>query len=264
MLLGVFVVREFRSHEYSSHISPDGNFKVTVYSYLEFGFFPGQTGDASGYISLVDLNTNSELDQKEISMINTIDEIIWDSNAVSIGKLFKFNFTHSYAVKPAFKKGFLSYSLNRSIIEGDTTRFNSLKSQGATLFDKKLIENAVLYQDSAMVRFLLNNQDYRSYINSIPFNVMNSPYYLRNTEMITFLLDNGIDPKFKMRKGHYPLLIALQNSRISTVTLLLSRGVLEGCHDLSNKDLFNDLSSENQNIITHYMQSNTISCPALL
>lgn len=71
---------------YSSSTSPDGQFKIVVYRKLVFPFmFPGQSGDAPGYVRLLDTH-GKVLKEKDVDMVQSIDHdnIIWEKDSVFI------------------------------------------------------------------------------------------------------------------------------------------------------------------------------------
>lgn len=73
---------------YQSFSSPDGRFKVIVYRNEEAFSLPGQSGDAPGYIELVDQNGNV-INRENIEMVQLLesDVILWKKEYVFIGPL---------------------------------------------------------------------------------------------------------------------------------------------------------------------------------
>lgn len=67
--------------------SPDGKYRIVVYSRRQFfPVGPGQGGDASGFVQLQD-RTGKVLREKEVAMVQNIDQVYWEQNKVEI-KLF--------------------------------------------------------------------------------------------------------------------------------------------------------------------------------
>lgn len=87
---GCVTIRHHNRKEeiYQSFSSPDGNFKLIVYRNEESFSLPGQSGDASGYIELIDQN-EKVLKRKEIEMVQVLesDIILWKTDYVFIGPL---------------------------------------------------------------------------------------------------------------------------------------------------------------------------------
>lgn len=74
--------------EYKSFTSPDGRFKVVVYRRAMLIALPGQSGDAPGYVKLVD-EEGRVLGKKKVNMVQIIEEsvILWKEDYVFIGPL---------------------------------------------------------------------------------------------------------------------------------------------------------------------------------
>ncbi|HEX8129873.1 MAG TPA: hypothetical protein VF527_12285 [Pyrinomonadaceae bacterium] len=70
--------------EYRVFESPDSNFKVVVYRIPEFHtVFPGQAGDAAGYIRLYD-KAGVVLAEKDVEMVNSVDQVYWEKDSVDV------------------------------------------------------------------------------------------------------------------------------------------------------------------------------------
>jgi hypothetical protein len=90
LLAGVAAVPYIRRHNaivYSVIPSPDGRYKIVVYGLPQFiPVDPGQGGDANGFVQLQD-NAGHVLQEKDITMVQNIDQVYWTHDKVDI-KLF--------------------------------------------------------------------------------------------------------------------------------------------------------------------------------
>lgn len=72
---------------YRTIVSPDGKYTLVVYRLPQFRMaFPGQAGDAPGYVRLFD-QSGKVLEEKDIEMVENIDQVEWEKTTVHI-KLF--------------------------------------------------------------------------------------------------------------------------------------------------------------------------------
>ena len=88
--LGAFGLRAwYRSsaEEYRSYMSPDGRFKMVVYRLPMFMAMPGQSSDAPGFVRLYDQRNGRVLQQKDVEMVQNIDQFEWSTTNLYI-KLF--------------------------------------------------------------------------------------------------------------------------------------------------------------------------------
>jgi hypothetical protein len=76
-----------RAEEYRTYASPDGRFKMVVYRIPTASAMPGQTGDAPGFVRLYEQKTGRVLYQKDVEMVQNIDQVEWSSTNLFI-KLF--------------------------------------------------------------------------------------------------------------------------------------------------------------------------------
>ena len=90
-LIGVFVVTA--SFQLSWHWfltranSPDGRFRMVIYRMPARSTMPGQGGDAPGSVRLYDQRTGRVLEEKDVDMVQRIDQFEWSSTNLHI-KLF--------------------------------------------------------------------------------------------------------------------------------------------------------------------------------
>ena len=69
---------------YARRVSPDGRFAIVV-NRCEMRFaFPGQGGDAPGYVRLVDVKTGNVLEKTDIDMVHTFPSVEWHPHRVSM------------------------------------------------------------------------------------------------------------------------------------------------------------------------------------
>ena len=95
MVLGVstFIVFGLRywyrasAAEYRSYLSPDGRFKMVVYRLPMLVAMPGQSSDAPGFVRLYDQRSGRILQQKDVEMVQNIDQFEWSPTNLYI-KLF--------------------------------------------------------------------------------------------------------------------------------------------------------------------------------
>jgi hypothetical protein len=96
-------LKRFLSYEYNRFKSPDGKYEIVVYGIPTFiPTMPGNAGDASGFVQLVDQKGNV-LNEADISMVQSVDivDIFWEKRTVFIGSIGE------------WKLPFLSYEYNR-------------------------------------------------------------------------------------------------------------------------------------------------------
>jgi hypothetical protein len=79
--------RRATAQVYHTFTSPDGRFKVVVFRIPSIFAAPGDSGGASGYVRLYDSRSGQVLEQKDVEMVQTIDQMTWSSTNVDI-KLF--------------------------------------------------------------------------------------------------------------------------------------------------------------------------------
>jgi hypothetical protein len=72
---------------YRSSVSPDGRFEMVVYRVPTKSAMPGQAGDAPGFVRLYDKRTGRVLEQKDVEMVQNIDQFEWSATNLYI-KLF--------------------------------------------------------------------------------------------------------------------------------------------------------------------------------
>lgn len=73
-----------RAVEYRSYVSPDQRFKMVVYRIPMDTTMPGQSGDAPGFVRLYDQRTGRILQQKDVEMVQVIDQFKWSSTNLYI------------------------------------------------------------------------------------------------------------------------------------------------------------------------------------
>ena len=67
--------------------NPNGKYKIVVYRIPQYRMvFPGQAGDAPGYVRLYD-QFGRVLAEKDVEMVQNIDQVYWEPERVDI-KLF--------------------------------------------------------------------------------------------------------------------------------------------------------------------------------
>jgi hypothetical protein len=86
-IVGVPYARRHAATEYRVIPSPDGRYKVVIYSLPQlFPVGPGQGSDANGFVQLQD-QEGHVLQEKDVEMVQNIDQIYWGPGKVDI-KLF--------------------------------------------------------------------------------------------------------------------------------------------------------------------------------
>lgn len=70
--------------EYRSYTSPDGRFKMVVYRLPMFMAMPGQSSDAPGFVRLYDQRSGLVLQQKDIEMVQLIEQFAWSTTNLYI------------------------------------------------------------------------------------------------------------------------------------------------------------------------------------
>ncbi len=90
-MCSVIATSQITSHalaaeEYRSYPSPDGRFKIVVYRFPKPSAMPGQSGDAAGYVRLIDRRSGRTLEQTDIKMVQLADSntITWMADQVLI------------------------------------------------------------------------------------------------------------------------------------------------------------------------------------
>jgi hypothetical protein len=87
LVVAVHYWRRATAEVYHTFTSPDGRFKVVVYRIPSVVAAPGDSGGARGYVRLYDSQTGRVLAQKNVEMVQSIDQMEWLSTNVDI-KLF--------------------------------------------------------------------------------------------------------------------------------------------------------------------------------
>ncbi len=74
-----------RPVEYSATNSPDGRFRLVVYSEASLlPRMPGQGGDAPGVVRLVDVTSGRTLKEMHVEMVQLVHPIDWQPGHVSV------------------------------------------------------------------------------------------------------------------------------------------------------------------------------------
>jgi len=81
-------IKNKSSELYAVYSSPDKKFRIQVYKYLGGQAFPGQSGDSSGYVILIDRN-NKIIRQEKISMVQLVDKPVWSADSVKQKLIFE-------------------------------------------------------------------------------------------------------------------------------------------------------------------------------
>lgn len=76
-----------QAQERIGYNSPDGRFRIVVYVLPKLFGFPGQGSDAPGFVRLYEKATGKILAEKDVEMVQLVDEVTWSGTNVSI-KLF--------------------------------------------------------------------------------------------------------------------------------------------------------------------------------
>jgi hypothetical protein len=87
LVAGIRSHRRARASEYRSYASPDGRFRFVVYRISSTFAMPGQSSDAPGFVRLYDLRSGRILQEKDVEMVQLIDQFEWSSTNLYI-KLF--------------------------------------------------------------------------------------------------------------------------------------------------------------------------------
>lgn len=87
VLVGCRADPKARAEEYRSYLSPDGRFKMVIYRIPMETAMPGQASDAPGFVRLYDQRTGRILQQKDVEMVQMINQFEWSSTNLYI-KLF--------------------------------------------------------------------------------------------------------------------------------------------------------------------------------
>jgi len=84
-ILGGVLWRKESAFLYAIHKSPDGSFAVRVMEYPRIlGHFPGDSGGGSGYVELIDTDTNQVLERQSTDRVMVIDTVRWEPHEVDI------------------------------------------------------------------------------------------------------------------------------------------------------------------------------------
>ena len=75
--------KKIQSQPYRTFSSPDNRFKIEVYSYdVKEVSFPGHSGDMPGIVYLKDSKSNKILRQRELEMVQLIENPEWTKKTV--------------------------------------------------------------------------------------------------------------------------------------------------------------------------------------
>ena len=88
LLMFIHLGKRALAQKYNWYASPDGRFKVVIFSVPSLRFaMPGQGGDAPGFVQLIDTKTGRVLHERNVDMVQNIDQMDWSPDSVHI-KLF--------------------------------------------------------------------------------------------------------------------------------------------------------------------------------
>ena len=76
--------RAFASY-HSTNVSPDGKYRLVIYSTPGLSAFPGQGSDAAGYVQLQD-GAGKILAERYVEMVAIAQDARWDAREVDIGR----------------------------------------------------------------------------------------------------------------------------------------------------------------------------------
>ena len=83
-------VRHLHAREYRTFLSPDGRFKIVVKGVPMVFAFPGQSGDAPGFVQLC-TKSGKVLQEKEVEMVQMVDNVQWSPSAVNMDLFAEWN-----------------------------------------------------------------------------------------------------------------------------------------------------------------------------
>lgn len=219
------------SHLYKTDISPDGNYALYIYKYPSFHFhFPGQGSDGNGYITLIDLNSMKKLKKKCISLVNSIDTIVWTPESVSIGKFISFSLPNTYWQDEKNRKYFFQKHILEAVDTSDSVLIRTYLSKGGTLDAKStLIKNplycAAIKKDTEMIKFLLKQGDFLKRINENKNGILSDQLIQFMPFIAKFLITQGLNPNNVNEYGYSPLYVSIQSENFEMFTILMeSRG----------------------------------------
>jgi len=75
--VGFHFYSRLQAEEYRSYTSPNGRFRMVVYRLPTFFTMPGQSSDAPGFVRLYDQRSRRMLQQKDVEMVQLIDQFKW-------------------------------------------------------------------------------------------------------------------------------------------------------------------------------------------
>ncbi|MFL6229659.1 MAG: hypothetical protein ACJ741_12880 [Pyrinomonadaceae bacterium] len=81
--ISLYSARHALASEYKTFQSPDGKFKVVVYSYPMLISSVGGAGDAAGFVRLYD-SRGHVLEEEGVEMVQLVDQIEWEKEKVDI------------------------------------------------------------------------------------------------------------------------------------------------------------------------------------
>ena len=73
-----------KASEYRSFSSPDDRFKIVVFRIPTLYAMPGGSGDAPGFVRLVDSDRGRTLKQKRVKMVQLVDQVEWSATNVDV------------------------------------------------------------------------------------------------------------------------------------------------------------------------------------
>ena len=88
-MVAIFVVGKeiwstTRASEYRSFSSPDDRFKIVVFRVPKLFAMPGGSGDAPGFVRLVDSGRGRTVKQKRVKMVQLVDQVEWSATNVDV------------------------------------------------------------------------------------------------------------------------------------------------------------------------------------
>lgn len=174
LLAGTY--KKILSQQHSINPSPDGNYQIVIFAYPSFtSFLPGQGGDASGLLKVIDLNTQKIIYTHNVSKVNDIPTIEWHQDSIvfyhKFDRIPTLHLKNNYSVKTGFQYKYFSQRLSLSIAKQDTSMVKSLTKNGF-IFDIESEEfiqhilSVLRSPDQIFISFFFKEQDLLTKLNN--------------------------------------------------------------------------------------------------
>lgn len=206
----------FKPQIRSTYISPDGRFKVVVYTVPSLIAMPGQGSDAAGTAYVYDA-TGKELGQASFEMVQLLS-LDWQENRVDLG-------VKSIDLPQSHDPNILLF---QAVMQGDRPAFDRLLPQANLQFQtshhRTLLHAAAVGGNLEIMRQLLKNNINVNAKDTLGDTSLQIATENNLTGIVRLLLAQRADPSVQNQAQETPLLTALESGYIDVAQQLITHG----------------------------------------